>query len=69
MLDFKKNKVEDSKLIQTSPENHCVVQICLWCFYTETRKIVCVKKKKNGPCALALLSFSAVKDRVVPVCI
>lgn len=68
MLDFKKNKVEDSKLIQTSPENHCVVQIRLWGFYTETRKIVC-GEKKTGPCALALSSFSAVKDRVVPVCI
>lgn len=46
-------------------ENHCVVQICLWYFYTETRKknIPGEKKKQQnqtkpktnpGPCALAL---------------
>lgn len=50
MLDFKKNSIENSKWIKTLPENHCVVQICLWCLYAEIRKIITGGKQKWPLC-------------------
>lgn len=64
MLDFKKNIVENSKWIQALPENHCVIQICLWCFYTEVRKIIPGQKKKKWPLCFSTFIFLCNQEQL-----